>query len=77
MTFYNIRRSREFFEKLSECDGKVDIVGENGSTVEYLNNNKNITECFDGMIRRIEIRLHTPEDINRMMNFMINEKRSA
>ncbi len=77
MTFYNVRRSKDFFENLSRCKGRIDIVKDNGSIISFDSGSKNEFGCFDGLIRYIEVRFHNPEDANRMLSFMLNEKRSA
>ncbi|MCR5774398.1 MAG: hypothetical protein K6G42_04875 [Lachnospiraceae bacterium] len=79
MRFYNIRRSQDFFTTLSNCTGKVDIVKENGNVVEYSGNKNEDSDliCFDGSIRFIELKFQKTEDLDRMLSFIMNEKRSA
>lgn len=81
MTIYNIRNSKKFFSRLSECRGAVEIVGDDGRTVEYSGNRSEAAEnefnCFDGTIKQIELKFHNVEDLEQMLGYIMNERRSA
>ncbi len=81
MVFYNVRRSNDFFTILSACKGKIDIVGSDGQLVEYKKSRElpdgSAHNCFDGMIRHIELKFDDAEDLERMLSYIMNEKRSA
>ncbi len=61
MKIYNIENTKTLFEKLSECKGEIDLVGENGKTITLRENDKNdnlklIAETFvNGTIKELEL----------------------
>ena len=81
MTIYNIRNSKKFFSRLSECKGAVEIVGDDGRTVEYSGNRSEAAEneykCFDGTIKHIELKFHNAGDLEQILGYIMNERRSA
>lgn len=81
MKFYNIRQSKDFFERLSECEGVVNIINDDGYAAEFTGNRKDIPDqglgCFDGSIRQIELKFQKTEDLDKMFRFIMNERRSA
>ncbi|MBO5551712.1 MAG: hypothetical protein J5966_07110 [Lachnospiraceae bacterium] len=81
MKIYNIRRSKDFFKKLADCKGEVQIVGEDGKAVRCVGSTEAFLQselsCFDGVIPQIEVKFQRPEDLDGMLNFIMNERRSA
>ena len=79
MIFYNIHGSKEFFSKLSRCDGRIDIVSDDGNITEFMGSNasRRNTEWnyFDGTINKIELKFHDPEDLVEMLMY-VHDKRS-
>lgn len=73
MKFYNITKTRDFFEKLRDCEGQIDIIGNDGSIIPFGSG----LCCIDGTIRQIELRFQNTEDLDMMLNFTLNERRSA
>ena len=73
MIFYNIKKTKDFFEKLRGCEGQIEIVGNDGSVTPFSHG----LCCIDGSIEQIELRFQKTEDLDRMLNFAMNEKRSA
>lgn len=79
MIFYNIHGSKEFFTKLSGCDGKVDIVSDDGNVREFMSGKASPQggewNYFDGTIKKIELKFHDPEDLVEMLMY-VHDKRS-
>ena len=69
MKFYNIKKSRAFFEKLNTCEGQIDIIGNDGSITPFGSG----LCCIDGTITQIELRFQNTEDLDRMLHFALNE----
>ena len=81
MKIYDIRRSKDFFNSLSECKGAVKIISGDGRSIEFSGSRKELlnTElgCFDGTIPQIEVCFQETEDLHHILNFILNEKRTA
>ena len=79
MIFYNIHGSKEFFTKLSGCDGRVDIVSEDGKSTEFMNGKNSPKGAewnyFDGTLKKIELKFHDPEDLVEMLMY-VHDRRS-
>ena len=81
MKIYNIRNSRSFFEKLAECRGKVEIIGQNGEIVDFSEKGEKFAgsalSCYSGFIPSIEVRFQYPEDLNNILGFVMNHRNIA
>ena len=79
MKFYNIRRSNDFFKVLSGCKGKVNIVTQEGIEIDFSGRGNRHSElcCIDGTIRQIEVRFQREDDLNMMLGYIMNERRTA
>ena len=76
MKVLNIRNTESFFETLSECTGKVEIIGKNGTGVLITPGSEKMQLLRDtyngGVISDIELRLSDTGDILKMFDFMVN-----
>lgn len=81
MKIYNIRKSKDFFNRLSGCEGEVEIISEDGKAVKFTGSKERFWEselsCFDGTIPQIEVKFQKTEDLNRIISFVMNERRTA
>ena len=72
----NIRNTESFFETLSECTGKVEISGKNGTGVLITPDSEKMQllrdACSGGMINDIELRFSDAGDILKMFDFLVN-----
>jgi len=78
MKIYNIRDSREFFEKLSTCKGKVKLVNENGTQMELTPGTADLNAFplvyFRGTIREMEVIFQDAEDWRNIVSYLMNMK---
>ena len=78
MKFYNIHEAKDFMSKLSECDGRVDIVSDDGRTVEFMGGSSMPKETkwnyFDGTIKQIELKFQNPDDLTEMLMYVMNRR---
>ncbi len=78
MKVYNIRDSREFFEKLTSCSGTVELVNEQGTRFPLpkssLPSDPWLMTCFQGTIKEMELRFQDAEDLNRILNYLMNKR---
>ena len=78
MKFYNIHEAKEFMSKLSECNGRVDIVSDDGKIVEFMGGNSipggTKWNYFDGTIKQIELKFHKPDDLVEMLMYVMNKR---
>ena len=81
MKIYNIRNSRSFFERLAECSGKVEIIGQNGEIVDFSEKGEKFAgstlSCYSGFIPSIELRFQYPEDMDDMLGYIMNQRNIA
>ena len=81
MKIYNIHRSGDFFRNLSKCEGRVSIVREDGNIAEFRGHDKDFQNselsCFNGTIPKIELKFQKAEDLDRILNFIINQRKYA
>lgn len=77
MKITNIRDIDKFFDEVNKCQGKVELVTDEG---DRLNLKSKLTQYFslakifsDGNIPEIELVCYDPEDTKRLMNFMMDE----
>lgn len=75
MKVQNIKDINKFFEVIEECDGKVELVTNEG---DRLNLKSQLTKYVaianffsDGTVKELELIAYEPKDINRIVNFML------
>ena len=75
MKVQNIKDINKFFEVIEECDGKVELVTNEG---DRLNLKSQLTKYVaianffsDGTVKELELVAYEPQDINRIVNFML------
>lgn len=75
MKFSNITDVDKFFEVVDSCKGKVELVSEEGDRLNLkskLSQYVSLAKIFsDGTIDNLEILAYEPEDIERLMEYMI------
>lgn len=78
MKIYNIHNTHEFFDRLSTCEGKVELVDEAGKRIELLHGRQSsdIVPLFSlyGNIRRLELKFERAEDCNKIFSYLINKR---
>lgn len=81
MKVYNISDSREFFEKLTACRGTVELVDEKGARLPIpkapLSSDPGLMTCFRGTIREMELRFQDPEDMDKILHYLMNKRNLA
>ncbi|MBO4845203.1 MAG: hypothetical protein J5525_02740 [Lachnospiraceae bacterium] len=75
MKIYNIENTKEFFETLSECEGNVELVNDNGEHITLSNKNGEnlnlLSETYvDGSIKEIELSFSDKTDAVRMFTYL-------
>ncbi len=78
MKVFNIRNSKKFFERLTNCIGEVEMVNEDGLHLTVLKG-KTPPDMFpmtymDGKIRQMELIFERTEDCCEMLSYLINER---
>lgn len=78
MKIFNIRNTKEFFTKLSECSGQVDILWIDGEITEVKPGRMSSTDIkwdyLDGTLKQIELNFHDPEDLAKMLRYLVNRR---
>ena len=76
MKIQNITNIEKFFEVVDSCKGKVELVTGEGDRLnlksklsQYVSMAKIVS---DGTISELELLAYEPEDINKLVNFMMN-----
>ncbi|MEG1741513.1 MAG: polya polymerase [Acetivibrio sp.] len=76
MKFNNITDVDKFFEVIDHCKGKVELVSEEGDRLNLkskLCQYVSLAKIFsDGTIPELEILAYEPEDVDKLLKFMIN-----
>ena len=76
MKIQNITNIEKFFEVVDSCKGKVEIVTGEGDRLNLkskLSQYVSMAKLFsDGTISELELLAYEPEDINKLVNFMMN-----
>ena len=66
----------KFFEVINSCKGKVELVTGEGDRLNLkskLSQYVSMANIFsDGTIAELELLAYEPEDINKLLNFMMN-----
>ena len=76
MKVSNIKDIEKFFEVVDSCEGKVELVTGEGDRLNLkskLSQYVSMAKLFsDGTISELELLAYEPEDINKLVNFMMN-----
>ena len=76
MKVQNIKDIDKFFKVIDSCKGKVELVTGEGDRLNLkskLSQYVSMANIFsDGTIKELEIVAYEPEDIDRLVNFMMN-----
>ena len=76
MKIQNITNIEKFFEVVDSCKGKVELVTGEGDRLNLkskLSHYVSMAKLFsDGTISELELLAYEPEDINKLVNFMMN-----
>ena len=77
MKVENIKDIDNFFKVIDECKGKVELVTDEGDRLNLkskLSQYVSLANIFsDGAIKELELVAYEPEDIDRLLNYMINK----
>lgn len=78
MKIMNVDDPEKFFEVINQCKGKVELVTTEGDRLNLksqLTKYVAFTKLFaDNEIPEMEIVAHEPDDVNRLINYMMNVK---
>lgn len=78
MKVQNITNIEKFFKVVDECKGKVELVTGEGDRLNLkskLSQYVSLANIFsDGMIDELEIIAYEPEDISKIVEFMMSDK---
>ena len=81
MKIYNINDTHEFFERLSACEGRVELIDEKGARFELLHGKRSsgIVPLFSlyGNIRQIELKFEKAEDCSKIFSYLINKRKAS
>ncbi len=76
MKVQNIKDIDKFFKVIDSCKGKVELVTGEGDRLNLkskLSQYVSMANIFsDGTIKELEIVAYEPEDIDKLVNFMMN-----
>ena len=76
MKVQNITNIDKFFEVIDSCKGKVELVTGEGDRLNLkskLSQYVSMANIFsDGTIEELELVAYEPDDINKLINFMVN-----
>ncbi|MBQ8970336.1 MAG: polya polymerase [Lachnospiraceae bacterium] len=76
MKVQNITDIEKFFKVIDSCSGKVELVTGEGDRLNLkskLSQYVSMANLFsDGTIDELELVAYEPEDINKLINFMVN-----
>ena len=77
MKIENIKDIDKFFKVVDECKGKVELVTGEGDRLNLkskLSQYVSMANIFsDGVIKELELVAYEPEDIDKLVNYMINQ----
>lgn len=77
MKIYNIKNIDKFFEVVDGCKGRVELVTTEGDRLNLkskLSQYVSMAKLFsDGSIGELELIAYEPEDITKLMNYMMSE----
>ena len=76
MKVQNISDVNKFFDVIDSCDGRVELVTGEGDRLNLkskLSQSVSLANIFsDGEIKEMEIVAYEPEDIKKIIDFMMN-----
>ena len=77
MKIENIKDIDKFFKVVDSCSGKVELVTGEGDRLNLkskLSQYVSMANIFsDGVIKELELVAYEPEDIDKLVNYMINQ----
>jgi len=77
MKVQNIRDIDQFFSVVDKCKGKVELVTGEGDRLNLkskLSQYVSMANIFsDGTIKELELVAYEPEDIDKLVNYMMNQ----
>ena len=77
MKVQNIKDIDQFFKVVDQCKGKVELVTGEGDRLNLkskLSQYVSMANIFsDGTIKELELVAYEPEDIDKLVNYMINQ----
>ncbi len=76
MKIYNIKDTRKFFDRLTRCDGDVELVNDKGMHLSlFESDHKNLdtvaASYADGKINEIELCFLKPRDSIMMLEYLV------
>lgn len=78
MKVQKIENVEEFFKVVDQCKGKIELVTGEGDRLNLkskLSQYVSLTSIFaDGTISELEVIAYEPEDINRVLDFLMKDK---
>ena len=78
MKVMNIDNPEKFFEVVNQCKGTVELVTKEGDRLNLMSQLTKygaLTKLFaDNAIPEMELVAHDPEDVNRLLDYMVNAK---
>lgn len=76
MKVQNINDINKFFEVVDSCTGRVELVTGEGDRLNLkskLSQYVSLANIFsDGVIKELELVASEPEDVQKLLNFMVN-----
>ena len=74
MKLMNIKDVDDFFDLINKCEGDVELLSDDGDRINLKSTLCQFIakEVFSGMINELELVVHNPSDVIKIMNFMIN-----
>ncbi|MBO6133499.1 MAG: polya polymerase [Lachnospiraceae bacterium] len=77
MKISNITNVEKFFKVIDSCKGKIELLTDEGDRLNLkskLSQYVSLANIFsDGNIKELELLAYEPEDIDKLVNFMMNQ----
>ena len=77
MKISNITNVEKFFKVVDSCKGKIELLTDEGDRLNLkskLSQYVSLANIFsDGNIKELELLAYEPEDIDKLVNFMMNQ----
>ena len=77
MKISNISNVEKFFSVVDSCKGKIELLTDEGDRLNLkskLSQYVSLANIFsDGSIKELELVAYEPEDIDKLVNFMMNQ----
>ena len=76
MKLFKINDIDKFFEVINSCEGTVELVSNEGDRLNLKSKLCQLVakQIFNGEIGELEIVAHKPEDVMRLMSYMMGSK---